>query len=49
MSDSSSQSEEIPGTTKFTPENNTYIIYQPEAVHLGVGDNKTSSKGITMS
>ena len=49
MSDSSSQFEEKPGTTNFTPKNNTYNIYQPGAVHLGVGDNKTSSKGITMS
>ena len=48
MSDSSSRFEEKP-EENFKSKNNTTIIYNPGAVHLGKGDNITSGKGITMS
>ena len=49
MSDSSSQSEEKPGTTNLTIIKNTINVHQADAVHGGIGDNIKSRKGITMS
>ena len=49
MSDSSSQFKEKPGTRNLRSKNNTTIIHQAVAVHLGQADNITSAKGIIMS
>ena len=49
MSDSSSQSKKKPGTRNLRSKNNTTIIHQAGAMHLGQADNITSGKGIIMS